>query len=558
MKNIHYILILILVAAFTSCDEDFLVKDNLYEISDANYYSTPEQIDAALTAAYACTPANEGNNNPILLANLMSDDCFGGGGTNDNGFHDTDAFTNSTSNYYSSIWESTYQGILRVNMIIKRFDNAEYKDEEAKNQALGEAYFLRGYFYLRLAQLFGNVPLVITPEPLDLPKAEHNELFGQILYDFKTASELMNTTKFKNISDERLGHATKWAAQGMTARAFLFYTGKYEKSEALLADGSTLSKNEVISMVDDCVANSGHDLVSDFRNLWSYSYANQTYKYAMDNNLEWVGDDRNVESVFSINYSPYGGWNAPNKMSYSNQLALFMSVRTGGKNLQDFGQGWGGGTVNSQLYDSYEEGDVRKEGSIINVMDSIEGDIYNWYSKFPVGNDSAYWNADNTVHETGLWQKKYTSVKVEGTGMFDYILGVGTQSNYQLWNMMDEIVLRFSDILLMGAELGSSNAQDYFDRVRTRAGLSPKTVSLDAIKVERRHELALEGIRHFDLLRWHDEVEVYGNVKNIPVLNAGFEDTYTSTYRSETNGFLPIPESEIALSNEELVQNPGW
>ena len=558
MKKTYNILILILIAAFTSCSDDFLVKDNLYEISDANYYSNPEQIEAALTAAYTCIPLDAANNDPILLANLMSDDCFGGGGTNDNGFHDTDAFTNTTDSYYATIWETSYKGIFRANMIIKRFENAKYSDEAAKNQALGEAHFLRGYFYLRLAQLFGNVPLVIVPEPLDLPKAEADELFGQILFDLKTASNLMSSQKFTDIPAEGLGHATKWAAEGLTARAFLFYTGKYNKSEAVLADGSTLSKSDVIAFVDDCVANSGHDLVSDFRNLWPYAYANKSYKYALDNNLNWVGDDKgNVESVFSINFTPYGGWNAPLNLSYSNQLALYMSIRTNGKVLQDFGQGWGGGIVNSQLYNSFEDGDLRKAGSIINVKDPQEGNIYEKY-QIPAGEANSYWNADNTMHETGFWQKKYASVLVEGTGMFDYILGVGTQSNYQLWNMQDEVILRFADILLMGAELGSSKAQEYFDRVRTRAGLSSKPVSLEAIKAERRHELAFEGVRHFDLLRWHDDVAVYAAVKDVPVLNAGLEDTYTSTYRAETNGFLPIPEQEIALSNGKLEQNPGW
>ena len=549
MNNLKYIILLILVSFLTSCSDDFLVKDNLYEVSDAVYYSTPNEVETALAAAYSCLPVNAGNNNPILIANLMSDDCFGGGGSGDAGFHDTDAFNNTSESYYSTIWGVTYSGILRVNMIIKRFDNAKYKDEEAKNQALGEAHFLRGYFYLRLAQLFGNVPLITITEPVNYPKASADELFGQILLDFKTASDLMSSKNISNIPSERLGHATKWAAQGMAARAFLFYTGKYNKTEVVLANGSTLTKNDVISMVDDCVASSGHNLIPDFRNQWPYAYANKTYKYAVDNNLVWVGEEGgNIETMFAIKYSPYGGWNAPQKLSYSNQLALYMGIRTGGNNYQDFGMGWGGGPVNPQLYDSFEEGDIRKSGSIVNVKDPNEGFI----------SENYVWSADNTMHETGLWNKKYTSITVNGTGMYDEILGVGTQSNFQLWNMQDEVLLRFADVLLMGAELGSSKAQEYFDRVRTRAGLTTKTVSLDAIKSERRHELAFEGIRFYDLLRWHDEESVFANVKNIPVLNVGVEETYTSTYRSETNGFLPIPEQEVLLSEGILEQNPGW
>lgn len=549
MNNIKYLIILILASFLTSCSEDFLVKENLFEVSDAVYYSTPAEVETALSAAYACLPLDAGNNNPILLANLMSDDCFGGGGSGDAGFHDTDAFNNSSESYYSTLWSVTYSGILRANMIINRFDNAEYKDEDAKNQALGEAYFLRGYFYLRLAQLFGNVPLVIVTEPVNLPKASADELFGQIILDLKTAVEIMPATKYTSIPSERLGHATKWAAQGMLARAFLFYTGKYDKADATLADGSTITKADVITLVDDCIANSGHSLIPDFRNQWPYSYANQTYKYAIDNNLNWIGEDGdNVETMFAIKYSPYGGWNAPLKISYSNQLALYMAVRTGGNDYQDFGMGWGGGTVNTKLYDSFEDGDVRKSGSIVNVMDPNEGAIYENY----------VWNGDNTMHETGLWNKKYTSIIIDGTGMYDQILGVGTQSNLQLWNMQDEVLLRFADVLLMGAELGSSKAQEYFDKVRTRAGLASKTVSLDAIKAERRHELAFEGLRHFDLLRWHDAESVYASDSDIPVVNVGVDETYSSTYRTETNGFLPIPEQEVLLSEGVLEQNPGW
>lgn len=549
MKNIKYLPLLILVILLTSCGKEFLEKEDLYEVSDETYYSTPEQVQTALTAAYSSIPQEAGVNDAILIANLMSDDCFGGGGSGDTGFHDIDGFTNSSEDLYLYIWQDCYEGILRTNMIIKRIDNAEYDDETEKNRDLGETYFLRGMFYLRLAQLFGNVPLITLPDAVNYPKAEASELFGQILYDLKKAVELMPSTKYTDISTDRLGHATKWAAEGFLARAFLFYTGKYEVSEVTLADGSTMTKSEVIAYVDDCISNSGHDLIPDFRNQWPYSYANATYQYAIDNNLNWIGETGdNVETMFALKYSPYGGWNSPKVISYSNQLTLYMGIRTGGNKYQDFGQGWGAGPVNPQLFESFEEGDPRKTGSICDITDPNEGDIYTKY----------VWNGDNTMHETGLWQKKYTPILINGSGMYNAILGAGTQTDYQLWNMQDEVLLRFADVLLMGAELGSANAQDYFDRVRKRANLATKTVSLDAIKEERRHELAFEGLRYYDLLRWHDEEEALAAVANVKVYNLNVEDTYTSTYRSETNGFLPIPESQILLSDGVLEQNPGW
>ncbi len=119
--------------------------------------------------------------------------------------------------------------------------------------------------------------------------------------------------------------------------------------------------------------------------------------------------------------------------------------------------------------------------------------------------------------------------------------------------------MRFADVLLMAAEVGAPDAQDYLDRVRLRAGLPSVPVTLENIKSERRFELAFEGIRFFDLLRWHDEDLLNTNQKDIPIfLPLGEKTTKTIVYRPETNGFLQIPESEIELSKGVLTANPGW
>jgi hypothetical protein len=164
------------------------------------------------------------------------------------------------------------------------------------------------------------------------------------------------------------------------------------------------------------------------------------------------------------------------------------------------------------------------------------------------------------LEETGLWQKKYTPIQVNTDagrkGMYFVLLG--SPDNYQLWNMQDEVLIRFADVLLLGAVLGSANAESYLDQVRNSAGLTSVPVSLEAIKAERRHELAFEGLRYFDLLRWHDAEAAFALVKNVPVKNLNVDDTYTASYRPETGGFLPIPKSQILLSNGVLKQNPGW
>jgi hypothetical protein len=100
---------------------------------------------------------------------------------------------------------------------------------------------------------------------------------------------------------------------------------------------------------------------------------------------------------------------------------------------------------------------------------------------------------------------------------------------------------------------------DGMNQVRERAGLEPISYSLAALKTERLHELAFEGLRWFDLVRWGD-VQTSNNFysNQITVNNSGVDAPYQISYRSETKGLVPIPESEIRLSNGVYEQNPGW
>jgi starch-binding outer membrane protein, SusD/RagB family len=561
MKNIKFLTIAALALLVISCNEDFLDTKNLTEKLDVDYYKTPTEISDALTAVYSLLQPDAGNNNPILVSEIMSDDRFSGGGTNDVGFFNTDQFLNTgDEKYYEPLWKDSYWAIFRANMILKRIDDqAKYPNEADKKQAKGEALFLRAYFYFRIGQFFGPGPLILDPAPVNLPKAEPDKFYAQIATDLKNAIDLMPATPYSAIPVTRLGHATKWAAEGLMARVFLFYTGYYNKGDLPLVDGSSVTKADAIGWVDECVASSGHNLIPDFRNLWPYTFS-PTCPYILNNNLKWIGEDgANVETVFAIKFSPYGGWGAEplkQKLSYSNQLTLYMGLRGSNNSLIPWGQGWGGGPVNPQLWDTWDDNDVRKIGTILDVTNPDEGMIATKYQ----------WNGDNSQHETGLYNKKYIPIQVNvGTqrkGMYFSIYGA--PDNMQLWNMQDIVLIRFADILLMGAELGSAKAQQYMDKVRSRAGLASVPVNLANIKVERRHELAGEGLRYFDLLRWHDAEAAFAVANNISVVGKfsvktlNTPITYTVTYRPETGGFLPIPLNQVRLSNGVLKQNAGW
>ena len=560
MKKILYI-IPVIMFLWTSCSEEFLDRKNLYEQTDESYFQAPEDIQEMLAGAYAALALDAGHNNPQLVADVMSDDCFGGGdNSNDiDGFHRTDNFTISDPDFYSELFDRNWEGILRTNLVIKRFDQVEYDDAEEQSRDLGEAHFLRAYFYFRASKFFGPVPLRLQPDANDLVRATPEEMYGQIASDMKKAIELLPSTPYQDIDVERLGHATKWAAEGIMARIFLFYTGYYQQTELPLAEGGSISKDQVINWIEDCIANSGHDLLTDFRNNWPYSSVSG-YAMVANHNLSWAGEEGgNYETMLAIKYSPYAGYSPPDQqLRYGNMHCLYVGLRD--QSYQPFGRGWGLGTVNPQLWESYEEGDLRREGSILNMWDTDNPDDSAITRNYIWGNPPTY----NQTQETGYFQKKYCPTydyNASGTLEGIYYTQYGAPSDFMLWNMQDEILIRYADVLLMAAELGSTNAADHFNAVRTRAGLDPiASPTLDDIKLERRHEFAFEGLRYHDLLRWGltDAKTAIEAANGSTILWVGEEREYSIEFRTETGGFLPIPVTQVLLTNGELEQTPGW
>lgn len=540
MKNLG--LLIISVFFCLSCS-DFLDTEALTQKNSSNFPETSEDVYSSLMSAYAAIGEIK---DPywqtfFLLSEIMSDDRFGGGSTVDRMILAVNEYKKSQDNMYSGIWSKYYRGIYRTHFVLESIDKVVWDSEEYKNKIRGQAYFLRAYMYFDLCRLFGTVPLVLSTDVKSVPKASPDELYKCILSDLKKAIDLLPNISYPNISDNEKSLATKWAAQALLARAYLFYSGYYKVESIELEDKTIIDKNFVIKNIDDCIANSGHSLVKDFRSLWPYSYSNKEYGYARDNNLVWIGEDGdNLETVFAWKYSPLAN-------GFSNKINLYFGIK--GQDQIPFGKGWGFGTVNPQLYKQWPDNDLRKKASIYYVDDPEEGTT------------GFIWNGENNQQETGYWQKKYMPINIrnENGDIVNYSCELyGATTNFQENNTQDLVIIRFADVLLMGAELGSMHAQEYLDRVRARVGLPSVPVNLDNIKEERRYELAFEGVRYYDLLRWGDAEKEINKIIDVPARTMNVPIKVTVKFRPETGGFLPIPENEILLSNGVLEQNPGW
>lgn len=550
MKKIYGILA-IAVMALTSC-EDFLNTEPTNLKTSSNYPATEAEADQVLTGVYAQLAAPDPLQSTFLSACLRGDEMVGGGGPSDVSTKAIAQHQKWSESSHAVAWKMNYRGVFRANVFLNALDRIDWQSEATRNHMEGEARILRAHYYFDLSRQFGDVCLVTTDEAVNVPRSPAADTYALIASDLKRAIEIMPAERYDAVASGRL---TRWVAQALMARVFLFYTGYYHKDSLPLADGGEVTRAMVADWLAECTDTSvsGHDLIDDFRNLWPYSLV-KDYKFTSSNNLEWAGDG-NKEEVFAIKFSnSFCNWDFPYQKS--NQVCLYFGMR--GQDYRrtfPFGQGWGFGKVNPQIWEDWDDADIRKQGSMFSITDKDEVRLYTY-------------GGDSQVEDTRYMQKKYIPINVWAdetkTVFYNYSRDLygNTIDNYQLNNTQDLVLIRFSDVLLMAAELtlGTDSAQGYLDRVRNRAGLPQVPATLENIKAERRFELAFEGVRYFDLLRWGDAEEVLNeNQKEIRIYtDKNTFKTKMIRFRPETGGFLQIPLTEIELSKGVLTQNPGW
>lgn len=568
MKKTVYILVITLL--LVGC-KDFLDEKPLTLKTSANFPQTAEDAEQMMAGIY--TTMNNAqrfaDQSYFFVCEVASDDKLGGGGVNDIKAQSYENFMYSDPEMLKHAWEQGYEGIYRANFAIENLDiiGDDIVSANQKNQFKGEALFLRAWFYYQLNTLFGEVPLTTSTDAENLPAASAEELYGQMASDLKTAIEIMPQVTYDQTEH---GRVTRWAAEALMARIFLFYTGFYQQSAIPLADGGTVSKQNVIDWLDDCINNSGHYLVGDFHELWPYtnSVTIEDYDYIQEymaetgKELTYASDygARNPESMFVVKFSNFSDWGV--KRGYSNQYELYFALR----GLQPLGNtfpfagGWGqGNSVPKSLVDQWLEDEPNDPRLWASVMD-IEKEV------IPLGYQRGAWDF---VMESNYWGKKYNGITAKdenGTIYNDYsIIMYDNNDNNQLSHIDDLIFIRFADVLLMMSEL-TEDAQ-YMNRVRERADLPPVSYSLENIQKERRYELAFEGLRWNDMRRWgnaYTKTNLESQV-GVPIYNFGELTTheplndkgYGQRY-DETKGFFPIPQSQIEISEGLLQQVEGY
>ena len=445
-----YIISALVVSAatvFTSCNDMLDTDPRVTEMTDATFPGKPADVEALNAATYSIMNTMGGgdsdNQNPFYWWEIMSDNCYGSGGLQDNKVKSLHHLVEMNVNQYETVFILLYGGIARANNQIETIDNVPWTDAQKtqRNQLLGEGYFMRGLYTLWLTQLFGDVPLItsttITDEMKQQVSAEE-VIYPQILSDFVSGMNLMGG---RNIGS---GHADKYAAESFLARAYMFWAGFYKKVSEL-ASGSapaidlveqegctsaSLSQADVVNALRDVVSNGGYSLCEDFRSLWQYSNSllwdeahdgeGHAYEFIADMKRENCFDqpgmgNGNTEEIFQIQFMNASKWaiggtyNA--QRMYSNYISVFWGLRNGAsgqngdRNLTyPFNQGWGQGTPSCNIWDDWTAAenaggytDLRKRASMIDLDNEL----------------AQYTYEKDDCEESGYSVKKYAEVNLD-------------------------------------------------------------------------------------------------------------------------------------------------
>jgi hypothetical protein len=505
MKIKRIIIISCLIAGF-GCS-DFLDEQPVGKYTNNTFYQTEEHAKLAIIACYEKLLFSDTDNRLWVFAEVASDDAIKGGVAGDQadiGLIDDFQIAVDNGNL-GPMWAVYYEGIARCNQVIAYVPDIDM-DDALKNRIIGEAYFLRGYYYFILDNIFGNIPLVLEPkepEDMNIPNSTRSEVYSQCESDFLNAIDYMESALVSDAniySSSETGRATPASAKALLAKTYLF--------EEKWAEAATTASE---------IETYGYSLMNIYQHNFNVNYEN------------------NDESIFEIQHlsgqSPIQGnclnqWLAPrNENGYGFDLPT-----------QDFVDEFE--VTSGEIYDPRLDYTLGRKG-----QEWFDGEMY-----------------DTTWSSTGYSQKKYlqptselTSAKGDGDLNFTVI-------------RFAEILLIKAEALCELNRCGE--ALTPLNKVRKRAresylydtslsgygsipeNLLPDVTTTDqtqlrkAIRHERRVELGFEGQRYFDIIRYG---ETYAN-------NA-FKDMESFNY--ETHKMFPIPESEM-LTNSAIKQNSGY
>jgi hypothetical protein len=500
MKNIRILTIIYfacIIFLSTSCKKGFLDLTPPDQLSTTVFWKTPTDADLALTGLYNtlyATCDNDWGTSQYTIMNWdnFSDDSYGqynyGGGTTAL----SAGITPLSSQFVSSYYTNNYKAIAAINTFLANVSKVLTGDQ--LNAYKGEAYFLRGFNYFWLAELYGNVPIVKgNPFSIDykkgMAKSTRDQVLAFVEQDLDSAILTLPDTKYGS------GHAVKSTAQGYKVRVLLF--------EKKYAEAAALAKQ----------------IIDENKYSLNTNYAGNFYK---------PDQNSSPEIMFSVKYL------LPNLQHSYVGLAVDL-------------QKWKGVLATQDLINEYETGDPRKT---MNFFFAGDTQAQGW----PFTGDLAVATPGKDSWINGYYAVK----KWLTPGIVNPDYGELDDNDFVLLRYADiKLMYAEAQNEAIGPDatvyqqINEVRARPSVNMPPLAAGLSQDAMR-SAIRHERRVEFAIEGLRYFDLRRWGiAKQKLDGFVQNplAPTVKTKYDDKYE---------YWPIPQTEIDRNAPLLIQNPGY
>lgn len=550
LKRVRIIFFLIVIFA-TGCSEDYLEEVTYGEVSPVEM-TEPENVERAIISAYSVLNgqfdgASSAFNSPASnwsFGDVVSDDAYkGGGGTGDqNNIHQMEIFnTLPTTLDVERKWMALYEGVKRVNEAMRLLAASENFDEELKAQRKAELQFLRGHFYFELKKIYNRIPYIDeTAETVD-DYAKSNtefsseELWGKIEADFQAAYDVLP------INQEEAGRPTKIAAKAYLAKTYLF-----QEQWQMAYDATT----EVI--------NSDYGLMDDFQELFLPE------------------NDTNKEVIFAVQHSINDGQPSNYNGSIGDRL-----LAPGGP----FYSQYGFHRPSQNLVNAFK---VNAKGLPAGSNENLtQADPVDPRLDISIGRPGIPYKDLNILYDAD-WARDLATY-----GEFapkKRIVSANSAYHNEVWpyvSALNYYIIRYGEVLLWRAEAaveigdleearalvnqiriraknttyvktldGNSNAANYSIDIYENPWSSQETAR-ELVRLETRLELALEGHRFFNLVRWGIAEEVISEY--LEVEKTRRTHLSNAAFVADKNEYWPIPQAYIDGIEEGLVtQNNGY
>jgi starch-binding outer membrane protein, SusD/RagB family len=499
------LLVMMSLVFLAGCKKNFLDRDpqGQYTLETYPYPGGSGPYDTYLFGAYSDLRSfNMHSQSFIVATSVRSDDAEKGSTPADGGANaqTMDNFPVAPDNgYLNAIWLGNFALINKSNIALDQVRNNKdiVAPQEVKAQSEAEARFLRAYAYFNLVRYFGRVPLIDSvftnaAAQSNVPQSSAIQIYAFIESDLQYAANNLPL----NWDPKFVGRVTRGAANGLLAKVYL-----------------TQKKwGPAMSAANAVITSGQYDLSTPYDRIFREEGENSK------------------ESVFEVQATSSAAIPTANGVQY----AQIQGVR--GSGAWDLGWGWN--TPSPQLAAAYETGDPRRSRTILFTSTSTQTFQTIYGENLPVGLPNAMYN-----------NKVYTNPSIRAS--------IGHRFGY--W--MNVRILRYSDVVLMYAEAANEMgntaealAKLEMVRARARAGnnaILPAVTTTDqgllreAIRRERRVELAMEHDRFWDIVRWGIAQQV---------LHAAGK----TNFNENRDVLLPIPQTQIDISGGKLTQNPGY